>query len=163
MENATKNKETDKGETVSKDEAKENTFDETKCDTIEGVEKSTKHMQIATENDSKEASLMETLLMNKKDNKQKEGTDNAAQIVTEKRTVVVDTCDETKGIETEEHENKQYYANTENKDIENKDKTVENKQLDQTKCVEKERKDMQNEMQNCKIKKTKMSMGKKQK
>ena len=57
MENATKNKETDKGETVSKDEAKENTFDETKCDTIEGVEKSTKHMQIATENDSKEASF----------------------------------------------------------------------------------------------------------
>ena len=32
------------------------------------------------------------------------------KIVTEKRTVVVDTCDETKGIETEEHENKQYYA-----------------------------------------------------
>ena len=42
MENATKNKDTDKEETFSKDEVKENTCDETKCDTIDGVEKLTK-------------------------------------------------------------------------------------------------------------------------
>ena len=60
-------------------------------------------MQIATENDSKEASV----------NGQKEETDDAVQIAIEKKTVVVDTnikpntCDETKGIETKEHQNKQ--------------------------------------------------------
>ena len=130
MENATKNKDMDKEETFSKDEAEEMTFDETKCDTIEGVEKSTTDMQIATENESKEASVNVNTSNELKDEKQREGTDNAAQIVTEEKTVVVDTCDETTGIETEEHENKQNITqNTENKDIENKDKTVENKKI----------------------------------
>ena len=78
-QNATKNKDIDKEETISKDEAKEMTFDETKCDTIEGVEKSTTDMQIATEIESKEASVNVNTSNELKDDKQKEGTDNAAQ------------------------------------------------------------------------------------